>query len=258
MPAELRGGPPIIPPHERHGARRRSTSGSRSRSSARVRRLRVRHEPEHGAVEDALERLAQAFRRGDPAAFAAASRASATAIAGLGSRTIRRLATHRPRGPVQPRPLRSTRRRGSTCSTVHPRDHRGSSGGTWSRRRRGAARRRRARLHVYGSSSARRSPSSALIGNLYETLLYVAGGRVRRSRSCSSDLPVALVPPRSVAARDRVPRGSRRTTRSFMQPVDRALQPVLDNNFWIHIHVPTMCCRTRRSGSPPSWRTSTC
>jgi ABC-type transport system involved in cytochrome c biogenesis permease subunit len=93
--------------------------------------------------------------------------------------------------------------------------------------------------HVFGSIERTALSEQALIGNLYESLLFVAGAAmlvglvfevIFRSRwvLLASSL-LAWVATR-VALDNPL----------FMPPSIARLKPVLINNFWIHIHVPTM------------------
>jgi ABC-type transport system involved in cytochrome c biogenesis permease subunit len=93
--------------------------------------------------------------------------------------------------------------------------------------------------HVFGSIERTALSEQALIGNLFESLLFVAGSAmlvglvfevIFRSRwvLLASGL-LAWVATR--AALDNP---------LFMPPSIARLRPVLINNFWIHIHVPTM------------------
>jgi ABC-type transport system involved in cytochrome c biogenesis permease subunit len=93
--------------------------------------------------------------------------------------------------------------------------------------------------HAFGSIERTALSEQALIGNLYESLLFVAGGAmiaglvfeaIFRSRwiLLASSL-LAWVATR-VALDNPL----------FMPPSIARLRPVLINNFWIHIHVPTI------------------
>jgi ABC-type transport system involved in cytochrome c biogenesis permease subunit len=93
--------------------------------------------------------------------------------------------------------------------------------------------------HVFGSIERTALSEQALIGNLFESLLFVAGSAmlvglvfevIFRSRWVL--LAAALLA--WVATRVAL------DNPLFMPPSIARLRPVLINNFWIHIHVPTM------------------
>jgi ABC-type transport system involved in cytochrome c biogenesis permease subunit len=93
--------------------------------------------------------------------------------------------------------------------------------------------------HVFGSIERTALSEQALIGNLFESLLFVAGAAmlvglvfevIFRSRWVL--LASALLA--WVATRVAL------DNPLFMPPSIARLRPVLINNFWIHIHVPTM------------------
>jgi ABC-type transport system involved in cytochrome c biogenesis permease subunit len=93
--------------------------------------------------------------------------------------------------------------------------------------------------NAYGLSERTALSERALIGNLYETLLYLGAvafalalvcewfNRSRWFLTVGSLLATGFL----WIAQDRA---------LLMNPAISTLQPVLDNNFWIHIHVPTI------------------
>jgi ABC-type transport system involved in cytochrome c biogenesis permease subunit len=93
--------------------------------------------------------------------------------------------------------------------------------------------------HVFGSVERTALSEQALIGNLFESLLFVAGGAmvvglvfeaIFRSRWVLLAASLLAWIATRVALDNPL----------FMPPSIARLRPVLINNFWIHIHVPTM------------------
>jgi ABC-type transport system involved in cytochrome c biogenesis permease subunit len=193
---------------------------------------------ETAAVEEGLARLGRAFQGGDAAAFTAASTGLRSAIAALGSPEYPDLATmdrevryHRSRFFDRAAWLYLAsfilaifsaiwRNRLVLAAAVLP----------------GLA---ALAMNVYGIAERTALSGRAMLGNLYETLLYVAGvsfvlaivsEAIFRSRwflITGSLLSMAFLR----IAEDRA---------LLLNPSITVLQPVLDRNFWIHIHVPVI------------------
>jgi ABC-type transport system involved in cytochrome c biogenesis permease subunit len=94
-------------------------------------------------------------------------------------------------------------------------------------------------LNAYGLSERTALSERALIGNLYETLLFLAAVAFALSLVCEwfsrsrwfLTIGSLLATGFLRVAQDQA---------LIMNPSISTLQPVLDNNFWIHIHVPTI------------------
>jgi ABC-type transport system involved in cytochrome c biogenesis permease subunit len=94
-------------------------------------------------------------------------------------------------------------------------------------------------LNVYGLAERTALSERALIGNLYETLLFLAAVAFTLSLVCEFffksrwflTIGAVLATGFLRIAQDQA---------LLMNPAISTLQPVLDNNFWIHIHVPTI------------------
>jgi ABC-type transport system involved in cytochrome c biogenesis permease subunit len=94
-------------------------------------------------------------------------------------------------------------------------------------------------LNVYGLAERTALSERALIGNLYETLLFLAAVAFALSIVCEWFFRSRWF----LTIGSLLATGFLRVAQDqalLMNPSISTLQPVLDNNFWIHIHVPTI------------------
>jgi cytochrome c-type biogenesis protein CcsB len=229
----LRGGPPCVPPR---GGREPGVEYRWGRvSDARA----FGHAPElAGAVESAWTDLGAAWRAGAPDAVATAVARFSTAVAALG-------ATEGPTPEALAREVRYHRTAPfSVAAALY-------FAAFWLGVVRLAVRKPRIAFaaaavavvglgfHVFGSIERTALSGQALIGNLFESLLFVGGvavlaGLIFELRFRSGWLLAAGALLGWVALRAALDHPL------FMPPGIARLRPVLINNFWIHIHVPTI------------------
>ncbi len=233
FPAELRGGPPMVPPKEARVPGIEYKWGWLP-SLATFGYTDVQRSP----VVDAWTRLRSAWTASDSNAFLEASKALRAAITALGA----------PEFPPQAKLDREVRFNLVNPFTVAAWLYFATFWLAvvwlvWSRKWFGFVAAVPALIglgyHVWGSIERTALSEQALIGNLYESLLFVAGVAmlaglafegIFRSRWCLlAGSLLAWVA--TLAALDNP---------LFMPPSIARLKPVLINNFWIHIHVPTI------------------
>jgi ABC-type transport system involved in cytochrome c biogenesis permease subunit len=236
-PAEMRTGPQIIPPNKamERGVLYEWAPVAAVRSGLPDFQY---DEAQRVAIEDAFARLKQAFLAADGPAFTAASIALRESIAALRSPNYPELAT-------MDREVR--------YHLSHWFDH-----AAWMYLLSAilaifALIWRNRVLHVaaavpgliglgmnaYGMAERTALSGRAMLGNLYETLLYVGGVAFVLAIVCE----VIFRSRWFLATGSLLAMGFLKIAQGkalFMQPQISTLQPVLDNNFWIHIHVPVI------------------